>query len=65
MKHSKAHYKNLPKHNGFKWFGYDNGYHHFSKHIHGKGYAHIKLLESDLECDKNFKLMLDKGLTRI
>ncbi len=65
MKHSKQFYKDLPKHNGFKWFGFINGKHHFQKHVHGRGWVEIVLLESDLECDKNFKIMCEKELTRI
>ena len=64
MKQSKQFYKDLPKHNGFKWFGFDNNLHHFSKEIKGKGFAHLKLLESDIEDQANFKIMLEKGLTR-
>lgn len=66
MKQSKQFYKDLPKHNGFKWFGfdYDDNFHHFSKEIRGKGFAHIKLLESDIEDQPNFKTMLEMGLTR-
>lgn len=65
MLHSKQFYKDLPKHNGFKWFGFDHddGFHHFSKAL-AKGYAHIRLLESDIKDTTNFKIMLEKGLTR-
>ena len=65
MLHSKQFYKDLPKHNGFKWFGFDHddGFHHFSKSL-TKGYAHIKLLESDIKDTANFKIMLEKGLSR-
>jgi len=65
MKQSKQFYKELPKHNGFKWFGFDHddGFHHFSKSL-GRGFAHIKLLESDIADQSNFKLMLEMSLSR-
>ena len=65
MKQSKQFYKNLPQYNGFKWFGFDHddNFHHFSKRLN-KGYAHIRLLESDIENQANFKTMLEMGLTR-
>ena len=64
MKQSKQFYKDLPKHNGFKWFGFDDNFHHFSKDSRGKGFAHLELLESDIEDQANFKIMLEMGLTR-
>lgn len=65
MKHTKAHYKDLPKYNGFKWFGYDNGYHLFMKGDNKTGFKEIKLLESDLNNLVNFKLMCDRELSRV
>ena len=64
MKYNKQHYKDLPKINGFKWYGFDQGYHLFTKQL-PEGFANIKLLESDLDDPLNLELMLSKGITRI
>ena len=64
MQNSKQFYKDLPKHNGYKWFGFHKGFYLFTKHIHGEGWIELKLVQDDIDCPLNFKSMLDKELTR-
>lgn len=68
-KHKKKHYIDL-SHNGFKWVGYWDGLHHFSKQkqypLNGRwegGYLELKCLESDIE-DGSWKYLADHGYTR-
>jgi hypothetical protein len=59
MKHPKSYYKNLPTYNGYKWFGYENGKHLFSKK-EGNGYSTIKAKEEDLN-NGNIEFMTQYG----
>lgn len=78
MKYKKSHYQALPSHNGFKWGGFWDGFHHFAKTVkswhepisetesivHEQGCLDMAVLESDIE-DGSWKFMADRGLTRI
>ena len=60
MKHHKQHYKDL-RYNGFRWFGFIDGIHHFSKKV-TNGYLEMQLVEEDLE-NGNAEFMSENGLT--
>lgn len=64
MKHSKDFYRNLPKHNGFKWVGFADGLHMFTKGNARNGYSTIYLEENDIADEKNLEAMLVRGFTR-
>ena len=59
FKYYKEFYKSLPCVNGYKWSFYDNGLHAFTKGSNREGFKTCYLLESDIEDQKNFTLMLD------
>ena len=48
MKQKKQFYQDLPTYNGFKWSGYWDKFHHFTKKV-DNGYLEIKCTESDIE----------------
>jgi len=64
MQHNKQFYKNLPNFNGYKWAFFDYKKHCFIKGNNQYGFISIYLYDLDIDCINNFKLMLNKNLTR-
>jgi hypothetical protein len=69
MKHSKQHYRDI-KSNGYEWFGFIDGLHHFTKEHGGfidgkfipKTYSELICSEECLE-NGNFEFMAKHGFT--
>jgi hypothetical protein len=64
---AKIKYGNLSV-NGYNWFGFFGGFHHFSKCFNSTSYGYIKLLDEDkrkheisLECISNFNRKFSRG----
>jgi hypothetical protein len=64
MKNPKQFYKDLAHINGFKWSFYDAGFHCFTKGSNRDGFYHLFLIDSDIEDQACFEMMLNKCLTR-
>lgn len=60
-KYPKEHYRTI-KANGFSWFGFLDGLHHFSKQRADGKYAQIRCREEQLE-NGDFEFMAENGLT--
>jgi ATP-dependent helicase/DNAse subunit B len=77
MKHPKAHYQDLEPTDGFKWAGWWDGFHHFTKMIEGRLerldakrsrviprlYTEVRALDEDIE-NGNLTDMIKLGVTR-
>lgn len=67
MKHDKYYYKGLPRINGFRWVGYDEGFHMFTKAVPVGLYTQWKtcfLTEEDVNDIGQLTFMLEGDYTR-
>ena len=62
MKQDKAFYKKLGVPSGWRWWGFVDGLHNFSKRVDG-GFYNVRVSEKDIE-DGSYLQLLDKLYTR-
>jgi len=70
MIQDKKFYQELPKINGYKWVGFDDGFHIFTKVVFmGIGtlpqWYTCKLTEDDISDTTSMEYMLNNNLTRV
>ena len=61
MEHTKSHYRKITR-NGFKWWGFVDGFHNFSKQVDTGKWFNIRCREDQLT-NGDFEFMIDGGWT--